>query len=263
MNIKLTLFHVSLVTVYFYGIYYDAYNVAPSGSRAELHRNNIGGRCKYLTHLDLLLQCGFFGLCVLNDFIGSESPVYARRSLLQRLRDWLFTTLVLPMGVFVSCIFWALYAVDRELIFPASLDSWFPGWLNHIMHTLPAIGAIAELYSVCHCFQKGIKMYYPILVAYFLYLSWICYIAYAAGFWVYPVFEVLDMKGRTIFLAALLLPNLLFVHLGPKLHNKIWGSSTKSQGKRKGKKEWIQRYGKGNIMYKKVFLEMEVCLIQW
>lgn len=51
----------------------------------------------------------------------------------------------------------------------------------------------------------------------------ICYIAYAAGFWVYPVFEVLDMKGRTIFLAALLLPNLLFVHLGPKLHNKIWG----------------------------------------
>lgn len=54
MSIKLTLFHVSLVTVYFYGIYYDAYNVAPSGSRAELHRNNIGGRCKYLTHLDLV-----------------------------------------------------------------------------------------------------------------------------------------------------------------------------------------------------------------
>ncbi|XP_069996468.1 androgen-induced gene 1 protein isoform X4 [Penaeus vannamei] len=235
MEILQTLLHSAVFGGYVYGLYYDV--KPPQGSEYESAFWAMGGRFKYLTFLDALLQCGFFGLCVLNDFIGSESPVYARRSLLQRLRDWLFTTLVLPMGVFVSCIFWALYAVDRELIFPASLDSWFPGWLNHIMHTLPAIGAIAELYSVCHCFQKGIKMYYPILVAYFLYLSWICYIAYAAGFWVYPVFEVLDMKGRTIFLAALLLPNLLFVHLGPKLHNKIWGSSTKSQGKRKGKKE--------------------------
>ncbi|XP_047491213.1 androgen-induced gene 1 protein-like isoform X1 [Penaeus chinensis] len=238
MNVKSSLLHLLVFCTYGYGIYHNVTKLRPPSSPAlDFAYRQFGGRLKFLTFLNALLQCGFFGLCVLNDFVGSESPIYARRSLLQRLRDWLFTSLVLPMGVFVSCIFWALYAVDRELIFPASLDSWFPGWLNHIMHTLPAIGAIAELYSVCHCFQKGIKMYYPILVAYFLYLSWICYIAYAAGFWVYPVFEVLDMKGRTIFLAALLLPNLFFVHLGPRLHNMIWGSSTKMQGKRKGKKE--------------------------
>lgn len=54
MSIKITLFHVSLVTVYLYGLYYDAFNKAPAGSRAERDRNNIGGRCKYLTHLDLV-----------------------------------------------------------------------------------------------------------------------------------------------------------------------------------------------------------------
>lgn len=80
---------------------------------------------------------------------------------------------------FVSFIFWVLYAVDRELIFPASLDEWFPSWLNHIMHTLPAVGAFVELYSVHHTYQKGWKLFTPILCAYALYLSWyVCIITY-------------------------------------------------------------------------------------
>lgn len=220
-----------------YGLYYDEYhNEPPAGTKSERYRNNIGGRYKYLTHLNLLLQCGFFGLCVLNDIIGSNTVILSRQSSLQKLRDWLFTCLVFPMGVFVSFIFWALYAFDRELIFPASLDAWFPSWLNHIMHTLPVVGTILELYIVYHFYQKGWRLYVPILAAYFLYLSWICYIAYAGGIWVYPVFEVLDFTGRTLFLAALLLPNLLFVYLGQKLHNNVWGPQ-KEQTKRKGKKE--------------------------
>lgn len=73
---------------------------------------------------------------------------------------------------FVSFIFWALYAVDRELIFPASVDEWFPSWLNHIMHTLPAVGAFTELLTVHHAYQRGRNLYMPVLVAYALYLSW-------------------------------------------------------------------------------------------
>lgn len=235
-----TLSHAVLFIFFLYGLYYDEYhNIPPAGSKTEQFRNNFGGRFKYLTHLDMLLQCGFFVLCVLNDFFGSNTMTLSRQSSLQKLRDWLFTSLVFPMGVFVSFIFWALYAFDRELIFPASLDEWFPSWLNHIMHTLPVIGTILEMYMVYHFYLKGWKLYVPILVAYFLYLSWICYIAYAGGIWVYPVFEVLDFTGRTLFLAALLLPNLLFVFLGQKLHHRVWGSP-KEQTKRKGKKEWEQ-----------------------
>lgn len=54
MSSKISVFHVLLVTLYLYGIYYDTYNKPPPGSRAELHRNSIGGRYKYLTHLDLV-----------------------------------------------------------------------------------------------------------------------------------------------------------------------------------------------------------------
>lgn len=36
---------------------------------------------------------------------------------------------------FVASTFWILWAIDRELVFPVSLDAFFPAWLNHIMHT--------------------------------------------------------------------------------------------------------------------------------
>ncbi|XP_071530640.1 androgen-induced gene 1 protein-like [Panulirus ornatus] len=234
MELRLHLVHFGVFLVYVCGLCYDV--KPPKGSEYESAFWAMGGRFKYLTFIDALLQCGFFGLCVLNDIVGSDTAILSQQSVLQKLRDWLFTSLVFPMGVFVSFIFWVLYAVDRELIFPASLDKWFPSWLNHIMHTLPAVGAFLELYMVCHNYQKGWNLYVPIIVAYFLYLSWICFIAYAANFWVYPVFEVLDFTGRTLFLAALLLPNLIIVFMGQKLHDNVWGIGTE-QTQRKGKME--------------------------
>lgn len=233
---KVIVLHVVIWALYVYGIYYDGVIKRPAGSTAEKHLNETGGRFKYLTILNVLLQCGYYGLSVVNDLIGSETRVYKQQSSIQKLRDWLFTSLVFPMGLFVSFIFWILFAIDRELIFPASLDLWFPNWLNHVMHTLPAIGVVLELWMVCHIYQNGLKRFVPILAAYVLYLSWICYIAYAAGIWVYPVFEVLDIPGRAVFFAFLLLPNVFFVHLGQKLHVTVWGTG-KEQRKEKGKKE--------------------------
>jgi len=32
----------------------------------------------------------------------------------------------------VTTTFWTLYIIDRELIFPASLDKIYPVWLNHM-----------------------------------------------------------------------------------------------------------------------------------
>lgn len=51
----------------------------------------------------------------------------------------------------------------------------------------------------------------------------LCFIAHHTGFWVYPVFEVLDFKSRALFMASLVPPNLLFVFLGQKLHVAVWG----------------------------------------
>lgn len=72
----------------------------------------------------------------------------------------------------VPLIFWGLYAVDRELIFPASMDAWFPGWLNHLMHTLPFFASIIEIVVTNHVYPKGRMLYFPVAIGVVLYLAW-------------------------------------------------------------------------------------------
>jgi len=55
----------------------------------------------------------------------------------------------------------------------------------------------------------------------------ISYIAVVGGFWVYPVFQVLSVPARTLFLAFCILPPLGFYLLGEKMHQHIWGQQSK------------------------------------
>lgn len=233
--------HALIFLIYSFGLYFDHYKmiIPPKSDSYHMTFEVIGGRCKYLTYINLLVQCAFFGLCTLNDLIGSETVVPNRRSSLQKLRDGMLATLVVPLGVFIPLIFWGLYAVDRDLIFPASMDAWFPAWLNHLMHTLPLVASLIEVVIVNHVYPRGRNLYIPIILAAAFYVSWICFIAHHSGLWVYPVFAVLDFKSRAVFMACLIPPNLLFVYLGQKLHTAVWGQ-VKGSSRRKGKKDKSQ-----------------------
>jgi len=46
--------------------------------------------------------------------------------------------LLTAAAISVVILFWGLYAVDRELVFPAALDSFYPKYLNQ-QQVLPAI----------------------------------------------------------------------------------------------------------------------------
>jgi len=221
--------HVGLCVVFVVSTWVDVYGLdIPQEDWVEDSYEKYGGRLKYLTFLNLLLQCFYFGGAVLNDLLGTDEVEVRKQSVLQQWRDWLFTSLAFPLGMFVSFIFWTLYAIDRELIFPESLDTWFPGWLNHVMHTLPAVGTLLEELLVPHTYQTGHKKIVPIVTCYFAYLAWISYIAVVGGFWVYPVFQVLSVPARTLFLAFCILPPVGFCLLGEKLHQQIWGRQQNS-----------------------------------
>ena len=55
--------------------------------------------------------------------------------------EWIF------LLQFVGVTFWSLMAIDRRLVLPESLDPYFPGWLNHMMHTNIMIFQLLELMS--------------------------------------------------------------------------------------------------------------------
>ena len=66
--------------------------------------------------------------------MGSRRKPISRGTLV-RFEDFLFASLAFPIGMFVGCAFWGLYAADRELVYPAALDKIVPVWVNHALHT--------------------------------------------------------------------------------------------------------------------------------
>ncbi|XP_047663428.1 androgen-induced gene 1 protein-like isoform X1 [Tachysurus fulvidraco] len=189
-----------------------------------------GGRWKYLTFINLVIQTVFFGLCFVTDVLHMvllrESSL---SSFLVTVQDFFFTVLAFPLGAFVFSSFWSIYSYDRELVFPKALDEVIPTWLNHALHTV-----ILPLLLVQMCLQrhkhpsrcKGI-----VTLAFFvsLYLAWVLWVRQASGIWVYPIMAHLSPAGLVVFLSMASLCMAPIYLLGEKLTCVIWGPTEKEE----------------------------------
>ncbi len=107
------LIHGAGVANYVYGIYFQLLVVDIPDSLSK-NRNRFGGAWKYLTFLNLWIQLAFHLAGLLTALLGSPSS----RSRLRSARDFLFATSAFPIGIFVCFMFWGLFFLDRELVFP-------------------------------------------------------------------------------------------------------------------------------------------------
>ena len=119
-------------------------------------RASFGGTLKYLTHWNVWLQFFYFIIAFVNDIFGTESKSKETSSMIQNIRDFLFSSIAFPIGSFVTMAFWGIYIVDRNLIFPPALDKWFPPITNHMMHTAPLVSQVIELLLTFHIQPKRI-----------------------------------------------------------------------------------------------------------
>ncbi|XP_069740805.1 androgen dependent TFPI regulating protein 1 isoform X2 [Narcine bancroftii] len=129
-------------------------NISVTADGRHIGVASYGGRWKYLTFINMILQTSFFGMCVLTDLLSLLPQPNKRVQHLTRhvgvLQDWLFSALAFPVGFFVVLSFWMIYAYDRELVYPKVLDQIIPMWLNHAMHTLVLVILMVELTIVPH-----------------------------------------------------------------------------------------------------------------
>ena len=80
---------------------------------------------------------------------------------------------MIAINQFVSLIFWGLYAIDRELIFPRKLDSFIPAYHNHLVHTLPVIAVCVEAFIVRHKYHPSlIRGSIPTMIFTLAYIAW-------------------------------------------------------------------------------------------
>ncbi|XP_046969681.1 androgen-induced gene 1 protein-like [Vanessa cardui] len=230
------LFHLVGALQFFYGCYYDyTYVRIPSTATTV---TPFGGKFKYLTYLNAMLQTLYFTVALLNDIVGSNESTPSNKPLIRRFKDLLFSALAFPLSMFVGITFWGIYAVDRELILPKMMDEFFPTWLNHVMHSNIVIFTIIELATSFRMYPRR-KVGLSVLTTFMLcYVVWIHVIYFKTGSWVYPILYVLNWPVRIFFyLFSLGLVFGLYT-LGETLNRSIWSKeveSTVKSGKKKAK----------------------------
>lgn len=47
-------------------------------------------------------------------------------------------------------MFWAIQAVNKQLLVPADMIDWIPDWYNHAVHTNPLVFTLFEVVSGEH-----------------------------------------------------------------------------------------------------------------
>lgn len=124
--------------------------------------------------------------------------------------------------MFVGSIFWLLYAIDREVVYPAKLDEFIPSWLNHSTHTLILILVVLEMKITFREYPKrstGLKRAVGFMA---IYLSAVHVIRYKFGIWAYPLLEILSFPMKLAFYGFLLVCMILFYVVGEKLNGVFW-----------------------------------------
>jgi len=216
------LFHMLAYGVQTFGLLWDILQVKPYDDK----KHPAIDKFQFFTFWNAIVQVLYWGICLFNDMHGSNigpKGSQQKRQILQKVRDALFTSIAWPIGTFVVLTFWALYAIDRELVFPTVLDDIIPSWLNHVMHTTPLVFLLIERIMVYHWSSTRSTDLKRTLIFVGLYQSWILFIAWHLDVWVYPVLKVLSPFGRFTFFAGLWIAIIIIYEVGQKFMQFIWG----------------------------------------
>lgn len=242
--ILIKFFHFIGILHYAYAIFYDVVYVFPE--EVKIRGFRFGHKFIYLTFNDTvklqkylpkvkvqlffssffqILQLVYFCVAFVNDFIGSNEVEIKKRPLITRARDYIFSSLALPLAFQVGVMFWSLFIIDRDLVAPKVWDAIFPIWLNHFIHTDIMIFIAIEMIIVYHHYPT-IKNSLLGLIAFMLvYVGWEHIIYVNTGKWVYPVLASLNWAERIGFHMFNIAIPVGFYFLGRFLNNRFWNKT--------------------------------------
>ncbi|CAK1593277.1 unnamed protein product [Parnassius mnemosyne] len=146
----------------------------------------------YLTIWNVVFQIIYSCLGILCDLPTSlEAKETTLAKNLKSYREWMFTSIILPLCFMVFIIFWIFYIYDRELIFPASIDKVLRKESNHLLHT--AILPIVLWEFVFLPKTEPISHKWNLAGAYGCYMTYL-YVLLSTfarrGIWPYPILKI-------------------------------------------------------------------------
>ncbi|XP_069705666.1 androgen-dependent TFPI-regulating protein-like isoform X2 [Periplaneta americana] len=154
---------------------------------------------RFLTVWNLILQCLYFGMCgmeiILDANIEGSNPLVRRY---KKTRDTIFRALVFPIALLVTSVFWILFTLDRDLVYPAIVDQYLPPHVNQMMHTSISIAAVLELVLRPHQYRRLWTDITILLLFNCSYLFCYQYTYWTRGVWMYPVYKYLSWNQQQL-----------------------------------------------------------------
>ncbi|XP_066151955.1 androgen-dependent TFPI-regulating protein-like isoform X2 [Euwallacea fornicatus] len=138
----------------------------------------------FFTIWNFLLQIVFLVVAITDDALKGLSI----KSYFGNIRQTLFVSLMLPSSLLVVSMFWGIWMVDRELIFPIAIvlpvfiELWSQSGRPPLKHSIKN-RAFAIMATYCFIYQL---MYFCI---YFFH-----------GIWLYPIYLVLSWPQRMVLI---------------------------------------------------------------
>ena len=123
---------------------------------------------------------------------------------------------------FVAVMFWGIYAIDRELIYPAYMDNTIPFVLNHCWHTFIVVCVLIELVFVFHPLPSNWTAALITFGYSFAYMIWIVWVFTMSREWPYPFFTAIPLPVLPLFFITCSLIGLGFYYLGKLLCYLRW-----------------------------------------
>ncbi|XP_063838989.1 androgen-dependent TFPI-regulating protein-like [Ostrinia nubilalis] len=231
----LALFHAAVVGIDAFSLWYDQMYLdfpLPANKYGEMP---FKGRLMFLTIWGLIMQTVYFSITLLNDLFGSNEKSPRKTPFIRRIKDIAFA-MAFTIAVYVSTSFWGIYYYDKELIFPDRLEKVFPVWLNHTMHTFVAAFILIELLVTKRSYptrKVGLTCVTLVVIGY---ITWMHVLHARTGAWVYPIFEVLNLPMRVVFLSFSVVFTVTFYLLGEKLDKILSPAPSKQSHEPKKKK---------------------------
>ncbi|XP_060808737.1 androgen-dependent TFPI-regulating protein-like isoform X2 [Amyelois transitella] len=140
-------------------------------------------------------------------------------------RDIVFTALVVPFTCFVTGMFWSVYTIDRELVFPMVYDAIVPWWFNHCVHTNIAVVVVLE--TLLQPRRKPVNFKLELLIntsVSVLYAVVYYSIYFFAHRWLYGVFGVMTWWQVCLFQLFIWASVFFFYWIQYPINRMIHGS---------------------------------------
>lgn len=184
------------------------------------NRDGYGGRIKFLTFWNMILQCVFFGVCTAKD-------AYHRQ--LQRLQACTNFRLASSFTLHNVC-YWP-FGVSTQLTVTCLSQNIGQIYLNVdklcISHISTAFSTDGWLFHfITHTHQRN-RHFWQVCFG-LTYQIWLLWIKYIADFWTYPIFNILSLWQISIFLFVCNLVMIAAYLISEALHTFIWLKKIKS-----------------------------------